>query len=185
MEHHAFLFDTERYHDGMEDLILDASRFGNTDVLEKYIDENRDSLKSPYTADPLDENWRDELVNGDVQELADFILTRCYDPEGDIGLGEDWEALCGAMEELDLSGGTEYYFVGEEIQRGNFVLDPSGMGFGIIEPDNVELIRDELESFTAEMEKNDDELLVELYRSLIEIYEAARIQSKGLLLFFL
>lgn len=184
MEHRAFLFDTERYHAEIEDFILEAGRWGNTAVLEQYIDTHRDQLQSPYTADPLTENWRGELESGDVQELADFILTLCYDPEGDLGLGEDWETLCGAMEELDLSGGTEYYFVGEEIRAGGFVLDPSGMGLGIIEPDNVELIYDELESAEPEMEENDDELLTELYRSLMEIYETARVQSKGLLLTF-
>lgn len=184
MEHRAFLFDTERYHAEIESLILEAGRWGNTAVLEQYIDAHLEGLKSPYTADPLREDWRSELESGDAQELADFILTLCYDPEADLGLGEDWETLCGAMEELDLSGGTEYYFVGGEIRSGNFVLDPSGMGLGIIEPDNVELIYDELDGAAPELEENDDELLSELYRSLMEIYETARIHSKGLLLTF-
>lgn len=184
MEHHAYLFDTQTYHREIEELLLTAGAFGNTDVLEKYIDENASQLKSPDTADPLDENWRDALANGDIQELAGIILTRCYDPDGDIGLGEDWEILCGAMEELDLSGGTEYYFAGEEIRSGSFVLDPSGMGLGIIEPENIELIYDELDSFVSQMEANDDDLLTELYRSLMEIYEAAHVRSRGLLLTF-
>lgn len=184
MEHHAYLFDTETYHREIEQLILDAGLWGNRAVLEDYIDAHLEQLRSPYTADPLTERWRDELEDGGVQELSGFILTRCYDPEGDIGLGEDWETLCGAMEELDLSGGTEYYFVGAEIRSGDFELDPSGMGLGIIEAEDIELIYDELDRFIPQMDENDDELLAELYRSLMEIYEAARVRSKGLLVFF-
>ena len=100
MEHRAFLFDTERYHAGLEDFILEAGRWGNTAVLEQYIDAHWDQLQSPYTADPLTENWRDELESGDVQELADFILTLCYDPEADLGLGG------GLGVALRLNGGT-------------------------------------------------------------------------------
>ncbi|HIR53731.1 MAG TPA: hypothetical protein IAB39_10130 [Candidatus Onthovicinus excrementipullorum] len=184
MEHRAFLFDTEKYHAEIEQMILDAGSRGDAAALEQYIDAHLRQLKSPYTADPLADGWRDELESGDVQELADFVLTLCYDPEADLGLGEDWETLCGAMEELDLSGGTEYYFIGEEIRAGNFVLDPSGMGMGIIEPDNIELIYDELDGAAPDLEANDDELLSELYRSLMEIYETARVHSKGLLMTF-
>ena len=164
-------------------ILHDVSR-GVAAALEQYTDAHLGQLKSPYTADPLADGWRDELESGDVQELADFVLTLCYDPEADLGLGEDWETLCGAMEELDLSGGTEYYFIGEEIRAGNFVLDPSGMGMGIIEPDNIELIYDELDGAAPDLEANDDELLSELYRSLMEIYETARVHSKGLLMTF-
>ena len=151
MEHRAFLFDTEKYHAEIEQMILDAGSRGDAAALEQYIDAH---------------------------------LRQCYDPEADLGLGEDWETLCGAMEELDLSGGTEYYFIGEEIRAGNFVLDPSGMGMGIIEPDNIELIYDELDGAAPDLEANDDELLSELYRSLMEIYETARVHSKGLLMTF-
>ena len=55
---------------------------------------------------------------------------------------------------------------------------------GIIEPDNIELIYDELDGAAPDLEANDDELLSELYRSLMEIYETARVHSKGLLMTF-
>lgn len=185
VEHKAYLFDTEKYHREIEAILLDAGRKNAPEELERYIDAHRAELCSPATADPLTPDWRQSLENGGVQELAGIVLTLCYDPEGDMGLGEDWEALCGAMEELDLSGGTEYYFVGGEIQSGNFVLDPSGMGLGIIEPDDVELIYDELDAQNgAELLGEEDDLLGELYRSLMEIYETARVHSKGLLLTF-
>lgn len=183
MEHKAFLFDTQLYHAQLEELLLHCGETDDPQPLAAFIDQNLERMRSPYTADTLDTGWRQELTGDSVQELADFALTLCYDPEADIGMGPDWEDLCYAMEDIGLDGDSEYYFVGGEIQSGSFVLDPGGMGFGIIEPEDIPLIYDELERFYPQFARDEEEL-AESYRTLMEIYETARSHSRGLMLTF-
>src|SRR5438876_8658380 len=63
---------------------------GDPSDLFVLIDEDISSFRDPYEGEPLSSDWRRNLGRGDVDEVADFVLTTCYDPRADFGLGADW-----------------------------------------------------------------------------------------------
>jgi hypothetical protein len=58
-------------------------------------------VRDPYEGEPLTEDWRSKLEAGDVQELADFAVTRYYQPSADFGIGEAWQALSNELPEAE------------------------------------------------------------------------------------
>lgn len=184
MEHKAFIFDTNKFHCELEQIILLAGKSNDLTNLKKFIEENKSGIISPYTLDELDENWENELENRDVQEFSDFALTVCYNPEDDFGLGYDWTLLVEWLENLPLKFNSDYYILGKEIKSDNFKLDPSYMGFGLVEKEDVSIIYKELISLNSEIKKSKNEELIEVYNILIETYEQAKNQNKGLMMTF-
>ncbi|WPC39860.1 hypothetical protein [Clostridium sp. JS66] len=73
MEHKAFIFDIKGFNERLSALIIEAGLKEDTTQLVKFIDDNLEIAYSPYTGELLDKNWREELENGDVQEVADFV----------------------------------------------------------------------------------------------------------------
>lgn len=102
MSHKAFAFDWSAFEaDDLYEIVVKALSSGDTAGLAAYIDENLEDLKDPYEGDPLPEDWRTMLANHDVDELADFALTRFYDPAEDWGIWDQWLAIQERLPELD------------------------------------------------------------------------------------
>ena len=106
MMHKAYAFDWFAFaRDELHDILLDALASGDTNGLIRYIEANRYHLKDRYEGGPLSDNWnwKNELENFDVQEFADFALTRFYDPMEDYGLVYDYLDLAKHLAEADLT----------------------------------------------------------------------------------
>jgi len=103
LAHRAFAFDYAAFQAELRPLLLRALEAGNDSELCAFIDAHLNVLVDPYEGEPLTKNWRSSLEAGDVQELADFALTKYYDGDLDIGLDVDWEAIGELLEKSGLS----------------------------------------------------------------------------------
>lgn len=191
MEHKAFLFDTERFHAEIEPVMEAAA--ADTAAARRYIDGNLDSLKSPYTGEPLGEDWEEEFPDLSLQVLFDILLTACYDPDDDRGLGDMWDAVNEVVKSLDAFEEGELPVTGWEVEAGDVVVDPGMQGLGIIDADEVAEILETLKACRDAAEEaepedllceSDPEEWMEAYDSLCDLYEDALNENKGLLLTF-
>lgn len=189
MEHKSFLFNTSAFTKELSEIILTAGETNNEELLISFINQNLDHLKSPYSGEELTSEWLEELETEDIQELADFAMTKYYNPDEELGLSYVWESLLELFDDLDLKYNREYYILGESLNFKNFILDPSKMGLGFVNSEHVNDIHRELvslkENFAAICEtENFDEKTINVYEELIEIYQEAKESNCGLLMTF-
>jgi hypothetical protein len=165
MDHKAYAFDWNCFAGGLLDLIVTSLGTGDAGGLTEYIDANREYLKDPYEGEPLDEDWREQLGEGDVQELADYALTRFYEASQNAGLAEEWLRLSDTLPEA-----AQAALLGRPVGPDDCLFDPGRMGSYFRTPDDV------LESIGA-LEEVDLPELAE-YRRLLEACK-----DKGLVLY--
>src|SRR4051794_21853672 len=123
MSHKAFVFDWGAFHKELAPFLIEALENGDPTRLVEFGDRHRHSLRDPYEGECLGEKWSERLEVGDVQEVADFVLTRYYDATEDRGLSQAWlelESLLDAEQRLALLGRP---FGPEEM-----LFDPGRMG---------------------------------------------------------
>lgn len=189
MEHKSFLFNTSAFTKELSEIILTAGETDNEKLLISFINQNLNDLKSPYSGEELTVEWIEELETEDIQELADFAMTKYYNPDEELGLSYSWELLLESFDELDLKFNNEYYILGKSLDSENFTLDPGRMGLGFIESQQISSIHKELISLKQnfinifETESLDKEV-IQAYEELIEIYEEAKESNCGLLMTF-
>ena len=121
--HKAFAFDGHAFEVQLAPTLRHALAQGDTSALQAFIDTHWELLKDPYEGEPLSPDWRAQLEAGDVQELADFALTRYYDPKADFGIGEEWGGLG-----LELTEAQRQALLGAALQEGGQTFDPGRMG---------------------------------------------------------
>src|SRR4051812_47274759 len=90
MSHKAFAFDWDEFDGGLVPILAAALDAQDGTELAAFIERERDHLTDPYEGDPLPTDWRALLEVGDVQELADFALTRYYRVREERGIGPAW-----------------------------------------------------------------------------------------------
>lgn len=189
MEHKSFLFNTSAFTKELSEIILTAGETDNEKLLITFINQNLNDLKSPYSGEELTAEWVEELETEDIQELADFAMTKYYNPDEELGLSYSWELLLESFDELDLKFNNEYYILGKSLDSENFTLDPGRMGLGFIDSQQISSIHKELISLKQnfinifETESLDKEV-IQAYEELIEIYEEAKESNCGLLMTF-
>lgn len=189
MEHKSFLFNTSAFTKELSEIILTAGETDNEKLLISFINQNLNDLKSPYSGEELTVEWIEELETEDIQELADFAMTKYYNPDEELGLSYSWELLLESFDELDLKFNNEYYILGKSLDSENFTLDPGRMGLGFIDSQQISSIHKELISLKQnfinifETESLDKEV-IQAYEELIEIYEEAKESNCGLLMTF-
>jgi len=189
MEHKSFLFNTSAFTKELSEIILTAGETDNEKLLISFINQNLNDLKSPYSGEELTAEWIEELETEDIQELADFAMTKYYNPDEELGLSYSWELLLESFDELDLKFNNEYYILGKSLDSENFTLDPGRMGLGFIDSQQISSIHKELISLKQnfinifETESLDKEV-IQAYEELIEIYEEAKESNCGLLMTF-
>jgi len=137
IEHKAWLLNYELFSDELADILFHALDFGETQILEGFIDQYHGSMTDLWTWKPLRQDWqevlRKRLGTLDVLSLGDIALTRYYDPTDDVGLSYGFDALGKYLNSVAdlrhiadaLIGG---YWFGPKGKR----FDPGGMGTGFV-----------------------------------------------------
>lgn len=189
MNHKSFLFNTSDFSKELSEIILNAGNTGNEDLLISFINENLEHLKSPYSGEELFEDWTEELENENIQELADFAMTKYYNPDEELGLSHNWDSLLQSFDKLDLKFNADYYILGKSLKFNNFTLDPGMMGLGFISSDHISSMYLELLNlkprFIDIFETNDlDSELINSFEKLIKMYKGANEAECGLLMTF-
>jgi hypothetical protein len=92
-DHKAYFFDWWAFERELLPLFRQGFSAASAQALAAFIDENVNTCRRPYDGEPLTVSWRESLEVGDPQELADFALTKYYDPSDNCGLGTDWLPL--------------------------------------------------------------------------------------------
>ena len=132
-DHKAFAFDWGSFQAEMAGLLGQALRTGNAANLERFIDANLSGCASPYDGEKLDAGWRRSLGIAGLQEIADFALTKYYDPSDDHGLHEEWGEV-----ESGLPESARYALLGTPFREGSdAVFDPGMMGSYFQSPEQV------------------------------------------------
>lgn len=98
MSHKAFLFDWKEFQQELAPLLASSLKRNDPVELVAFANDYLDELKDPYEGEPIAENWLEQMENGDIQEVADFVLTKYYDPTSDAGLGDLWLQIDGQLE---------------------------------------------------------------------------------------
>jgi hypothetical protein len=90
MSHKAFIFKWSDFQNELSPLLATALTENRVESLLAFGDLHLAMLRSPHTGFPLNLDWRNSFEAGDVQEIADFVLTKYYDPNEDGGIGRAW-----------------------------------------------------------------------------------------------
>lgn len=192
MEHKAFLFNTEKFHERIEKVMEQSIE--NSAFAKQYINQHYNEFCSPYTGITLKVDWEKELVNGTLQEYFDFLLTACYEVNTDMGLGYMWDVLNEGIAMLNVFDLPQIVVLGNLLRVGSIQVNPGGMGLGIVESDQIFEIQKKLlknKGKVEELEIKDllyadvtREEVAEAYDDLCNIYEEAMRQGKGLMFTF-
>lgn len=121
--HKAFAFDGHAFEVQLAPTLRRALAQGDPSALQAFIDTHWESLKDPCEGAPLSPAWRSQLEAGDLQELADFALTRYYDPKADFGIGEEWGGMAQGLPEAQRQA-----LLGAALQEDGQTFDPGRMG---------------------------------------------------------
>lgn len=194
MEHKAFLFDTKLYHEQIESIIQECCKTKDCSSVKKYIDEHYAQLFCPYTGESLEDDWEEEMSSGSMQELFDFLLTACYEPDKDLGLEYAWDGVLEAIKELDFLQDAQECVLGNPLVYFQVKVDPGLMGLGIVEYTRISLIKEQLIKHQEQLEEVelskdvlyelDEEELIDAYDDLCNIYKRAEKEGKGILFTF-
>lgn len=133
MSHKAFLFDWKGFQQEVASLLTSCLEGNDPARLVALANANLDELKDPYEGQPIDENWTEQMENGDVQEVADFVLTKFYDPTADAGLGDIWLQIDDEAETSVRSA-----LLGDPFGPQTQVFDPGRMGAYFQSPETCE-----------------------------------------------
>jgi len=96
-DHKAFEFDWQAFSAEMLPWLNDVLAANDCKRLAAFVDANIVACRSPYDGELLSPSWQEMLETGDAQEIADFALTKYYDPSLDHGLGDAWAELEDAL----------------------------------------------------------------------------------------
>jgi hypothetical protein len=89
-DHKAFAFDWVAFSNEMLPWLSGTLAIGDRNKLMAFVDANVPICRNPYDGEPLASSWREMLEAGDIQEIADFALTKYYNPTDNHGLGDSW-----------------------------------------------------------------------------------------------
>jgi len=96
-DHKAFEFDWQAFSAEMLPWLKDVLAANDGKRLAAFVDANIVACRSPYDGEKLSASWQEMLETGDAQEIADFALTKYYNPTLDHGLGGAWAELEDAL----------------------------------------------------------------------------------------
>ena len=103
LNHNAFVFAHAAFEAELRPTLDRALETSDVQLLASWIEANRSALCDPYEGEELPADWESLLTAQDVQEYADFALTKYYDPSDSIGLDEDWAEVEAELARLGLS----------------------------------------------------------------------------------
>lgn len=193
MEHKAFLFDCEQFFQTTKGLMKKTAN--DLNFAKEYIGQHYSMFCSPYTGELLQSDWEQELSGDTIQEYFDFLLTSCYDVNSDWGLGYLWDGVEEAIKAMGILENPGKALLGDALYVGDILVNPGGMGLGIIKTAQVAEIlgkllanRDMLNMLNSDMENLlydvEPEEIVKGYDDLCNIYREALKQGKGIMFTF-
>lgn len=168
MSHKAFVFDWNGFQSELAPLLARSLADGDTVRLIEFGSRHQISLREPYEGEPLDPDWIEHLEIGDVQEVADFVLTRYYDPTQDRGLGGLWSVL-----DDSLDAGQRQALLGRTVGPETEPFDPGRMGSYFQDEETARKSLDVLRQLTRPEVAN-----------FVSLLEQAVTSSKGLYVTF-
>ncbi len=194
MEHKAFLFDSILYHKEIEPVIKKCCKSKNVEPAVEYIKENCALLRMPDSGENLQENWQDGCVM-DLQGLFDILLTRCYEPNEDIGLEYAWDGVLEAIRNTKIVDNADLCVLGRPLAYSGITIDPGYEGLGIVGEDEVVWIKELLAKNKEKIEVAkiegsellytlEPDELVDACDDLCMIYNKAVKDGKGILFTF-
>lgn len=194
MEHKAYLFDMVMYHIYIEKILDKCCKEKDIVEAERYIDDHWNELYSPYAGENLNAEWKSKLITGSMQEYFDILLTACYDFETDIGLGYAWDSVNETLKQLNFMNNIEECVIGRRIMFHGITIDPGAMGLGIIDVEEVKIIKEKLIKNKVNLESVElpqnllyemgKEEINEAYDDLCGIYIQAAEEKKGIMFTF-
>jgi hypothetical protein len=132
-DHKAFAFDWDSFQREMAGVLSRALITGDASGLERFVESNLSTCTSPYDGGRLGSNWRRCLGMAGLQEVADFALTKYYDPSQDQGLHEAWADIDSG---LPVEG--KVALLGMPFgERADRLFDPGLMGSYFQTPERV------------------------------------------------
>jgi hypothetical protein len=132
-DHKAFSFDWSSFQNELAPILTRALSAEEAAAVAAFVDSHLDSCSSPYDGEPLDTRWQETLENGDIQEVADFALTKYYDPSADHGLNGSWADVESSMAPLARAALLGSPFVA----AAGALFDPGRMGSYFQSPEQV------------------------------------------------
>jgi hypothetical protein len=174
MEHKAFVFDFRSFEKELRPILERALSSNDSSDLLRFIDANRASLKDPYEGEPLEEGWREMAEGQDAHQLGDFALTKYYEPNDDLGLGPNWEAL---QSQLLAKLGKDQALLGRTVGPPTNPFDPGKMGAYFQTEGDVKVNLSDLQRFQGNG-------AAEEAKRLVEILRAAAARGRGLYVTF-
>jgi len=164
MDHKAYVFDYDAFQKELAPVLEVALRANETKSILAFIESNFDDLKDPYEGEPLSEDWEDSLGNRDLQEFADYALTKFYDPAEYLGMSTQWHHVYDKLPR-NLQNATLGVALGQE---PNY-FDPGRQGAYFQSPSLVAANVQLLASIPKDLDLTDDDLeSIEEYLSLLQ-----------------
>ena len=172
MSHKAYVFDGELWGTEAASLIC-AALNGQPTALRIFVHQHSNELKHPDTGEEMSLDWT-ALSKLDAHELGNIAITRYYDPNADVGLGEAWMRVDSLLPR-DL----RILALGKPLVSGETAFDPGKMGAYFQSFDLVEYNRD-----SAKLELKHHPVLSEALTPIIQMLEVAIRAKKGLYVTF-
>jgi hypothetical protein len=134
IKHRAYLFDSQKYELSIKTVLEEFCRTNEINDVKRYIKNNSDKLKSPYTGEPLHIEDIEKIIYADVQEYMSYILTECYEPVCDIGLNYMWDAAAELLKQMPLNCEAGLCVSGEELKFFDMAVNPRKLNQGYHQP---------------------------------------------------
>ena len=138
-DHKAFEFDWTYFEVELAPLLHLALVTGDTSGLERFIASNKDNCKYPYDGSRLDDDWKEQLEVGDIQELSDFALTKYYEPFEEFGLNDAWIEVSELLTAVQRTA-----LLGQTVGPAGALFDPGRQGSYFQSPQTVSNSVDQL-----------------------------------------
>ena len=123
MDHKAYIFDFEGFAAGLRPLLEKSLESNDVAPLVAFVDAQIEHVTLPWEATPLSRAWKEDLEQGDVQEVGDIALTKYYGADDDCGLHEHWKDV-----HERLPADAQRALLGEPLGRSGALFDPGKMG---------------------------------------------------------
>jgi len=149
MEHKAFVLDYGAFERELAPILLNALDTGAVRDLVGFINSNLERLKDPYEGDPLDADWESMIETRDPHQYGDFALTKYYDPQTDIGLGQVWESIEETLTKEVGEGQAQAIVLGRPFGPPQNYFNPGKMGSYFQSPSEVKKNLQKLESLQS------------------------------------
>jgi hypothetical protein len=96
-DHKAYSFDWQSFSEEVLPWFPGALARGDCHAFRSFIFKNQNFCRDPYEGEPLGAGWEKQIDLNDVQQLADFALTKYYDPSESRGLADSWMELSDGL----------------------------------------------------------------------------------------